>query len=363
MAILERWCTDDRRVALAVIFEDEDRRSIQAILRGAQQGTATEARMAGLVPTTSLPERALLTLAAQPTPTDVIRMLALWNHPLGTPLVAAASGPHPSLFEIEVELQRAFARRASARAQLGGSQVVEYVEQLVDVMNTWSALLHFVERDPAIVDMTFVEGGRWITRDVFHKLMLLETRPQVEKRLAWELRRSALASALRGDIENLAQLENRMLRAQIDWQKRMVRVDPSGAAPIIGFAIELRAEVVNLRSIIWGVALQAPAALIHSSPGLSAGFALAGVPVFEATDGADAARQIDHLPDAMNVGVILIDEPLYEDLPEEVRRDLRRAPVPVVIPVPGPDWTTETTAHEYIVELLRRAIGYRVRLQ
>ena len=103
--------------------------------------------------------------------------------------------------------------------------------------------------------------------------------------------------------------------------------------------------------------------VVISSPGLSAGFALDGVPVFEATDGADAARQIDQWPDAMNVGVILIDEPLYEDLPEEVKRDLRRSPLPVVIPVPGPDWATETTAHEYIVEILRRAIGYRVRLQ
>ena len=264
MGILDRWCMDERRAALAVILEDEDRRSIQAILRGAQQGTATEVRMAGLIPTTSLPERALLTLAGQPTPTDVIRMLALWNHPLGIPLVAAASGPHPSLFEIEVELQRAFARRASARAHQGGSQLVEYVEQVVDVMNTWSALLHFVERDPAIVDMTFVEGGRWISRDVFHKLMTLETRPQVEKRLAWELRKSALGNAFQGEIEDLAQLEGTMLRAQIDWQNRAVRVDPSGAAPIIGFAIELRAEVVNLRRIIWGVALEAPAALIQA---------------------------------------------------------------------------------------------------
>jgi vacuolar-type H+-ATPase subunit C/Vma6 len=264
MAILDRWCMDDRRAALAVIFEDEDRRSIQTILRGAQQGTATEVRMAGLIPTTSLPERALLTLAAQPTPTDVIRMLALWNHPLGVPLVAAASGPHPSLFEIEVELQRAFARRASARAHQGGSQLVEYVEQVIDVMNTWSALLHFVERDPSIVDMTFVEGGRWLTRDAFRTLMTLETVPQVEKRLAWELRRSALGSAFRGEIEDVARLERAMLRAQIDWQNRAVRLDPSGAAPIIGFAIELRAEVVNLRGIIWGVALRAPAALIQA---------------------------------------------------------------------------------------------------
>ena len=103
--------------------------------------------------------------------------------------------------------------------------------------------------------------------------------------------------------------------------------------------------------------------VVISSPGLSAGFALAGIPVFEARDGADAARQIDHAVDAMNAGVIIIDEPLYEDLSDEVRRDLRRAPLPVVIPVPGPDWMTETSAHEYIVEILRRAIGYRVKLQ
>ena len=264
MAILDRWCTDDRRAALAVIFEDEDRRSIQAILRGAQQATATEARMAGLIPTKNLPERALRALATQPTPTDVIRMLVLWNHPFGAALVPAASGPHPSLFEIEVELQRAFARRASVRAHEGGTQLVEYVEQVIDMMNAWSVLLHFVERDPSIVDMTFVEGGRWLTRDVFHKLMGLETLRQVEKRLAWELRKSALASAFRDELEDLTELERATLRAQIDWQNRAVRLDPSGAAPVIGFAIELRAEVLNLRRIIWGVALRAPAALIQA---------------------------------------------------------------------------------------------------
>jgi vacuolar-type H+-ATPase subunit F/Vma7 len=100
-----------------------------------------------------------------------------------------------------------------------------------------------------------------------------------------------------------------------------------------------------------------------SGPGLSAGFALAGVPVFETTDSVDAARQIDHLLDEANTSVLIIDESLYEGLPEEVRRNLQRSPFPVVIPVPGPDWTKESTAHEYIVEILRRAIGYRVRLQ
>lgn len=103
--------------------------------------------------------------------------------------------------------------------------------------------------------------------------------------------------------------------------------------------------------------------MVIASQGLSAGFALAGVPVFEARNGADAAVQIERLSESEGAGIVLIDEPLYRDIPEEIRRGLQRSPLPVVIPVPGPDWTSEATAHEYIVEILRRAIGYRVRLQ
>ncbi len=103
--------------------------------------------------------------------------------------------------------------------------------------------------------------------------------------------------------------------------------------------------------------------MVIASQGLSTGFALAGVPVFEASDGVDAANQIDRLAESDGAGIIIIDEPLYRDIPEEARRALQRSALPVVIPVPGPDWTTEATAHEYIVEILRRAIGYRVKLQ
>lgn len=264
MRVLERWCSDDRHLAFSVLFEDEDRRSIQAILRGAEQGVASEARMAGLVPTSSLSERALLTLASQPTPADVVRMLVLWNHPFGPPLVEAASRARPSLFEMEVALQRAFARRASSRAREGGAQLVEYVGQVIDLMNAWSALLHFVERDPRIVDLTFVEGGHWLTRDAFEKLMGLASLRDVGRQLAWELRKSGLAPTFAEGIDDLAGLESNALRAQIDWLNRSLRIDPSGAAPVIGFAIELRAEVLNLRRIIWGVALRAPSALIQA---------------------------------------------------------------------------------------------------
>jgi len=264
MAVLERWCGDARRATLGVIFEDEDRRSIQAILRGATQGTASDVRMAGLLPTGALTEGALRTLSIQPTPADVVRMLVLWGHPFGAPLIGAVSQPNPSLFEIEVELARAFARCASAHAREGGRQLVEYVEQIVDVLNAWSALLHFSESDPSIVELTFIEGGRWLRRDLYVELMGLDTLRDVANRIARELRKSALASAFRGETEDLASLESAVLRAQLAWQKRSVRIDPTGAAPVIGFAIELRTETLNLRRIIWGVALKAPSALIEA---------------------------------------------------------------------------------------------------
>ena len=107
--------------------------------------------------------------------------------------------------------------------------------------------------------------------------------------------------------------------------------------------------------------MSAGALVVIASPELSVGFELAGVSVVAAADGLEAARKLDDVRDI--AGVVMIEESLYGALPDETRRDLQRSAAPVVIPVPGPDWTKESTAHEYIVEILRRAIGYRVRLQ
>jgi vacuolar-type H+-ATPase subunit C/Vma6 len=264
MAILARWATDGRDEVLPVLFEDEDRRSIEAVIRGAAQGAATEARMSGLVPTVHLSERALRVLASQPTPADVVRMLVVWDHPFGPPLVPTVAAPHPSLLHIEAALQQAFAGRAQQRASRGGPQLVDYVQQVIDVMNAWSGLLHFPERDPAIADLVFIEGGRWLGRDAFGALWKLESRAAARRRLAFELRSSPLSEAFAAEQESIAELDASVLRAQIAWQHRCMRVDPSGAAPIIAFALELRAEVLNLRRILWGIALDAPPALIQA---------------------------------------------------------------------------------------------------
>jgi vacuolar-type H+-ATPase subunit C/Vma6 len=263
MGILGRWTTDERRPVLAVLLEDEERRSIQTILRGAQQGAPAEARISGLVPTIDLTERALQVLAEQPTMTDVVRMLVLWGHPLGRALVEVTAAAHPSLFATEVELQRAFARRAGLHAHKGGRELVEYVEQVVDLMNIWTVLLHFPERSPELAELAFIDGGRRVDRALFEALLETDTVEEVRQRLAKALRGSTLGSVFGGEIEPISSLERRVLQAQIVEQRRAARTRPESAAPLIAFSLSLRAQALNLRRIIWGVALQAPAALVQ----------------------------------------------------------------------------------------------------
>ena len=64
-----------------------------------------------------------------------------------------------------------------------------------------------------------------------------------------------------------------------------------------------------------------------------------------------------------DVGVVLMEEALYDGLPDDMRRRLGRRPLPMVVPFPEPAWGERgETADTYIVELLRQVIGYRVRL-
>jgi len=99
-------------------------------------------------------------------------------------------------------------------------------------------------------------------------------------------------------------------------------------------------------------------------PEVAAGFALAGLKPIEAASpeaGVAALRGLLAEPD---VGVALVEDAFYEALPDDLRRQAGRRPLPLVVPFPGPAWTAPPEGAEaYIVELLRQVIGYRVRLK
>ncbi len=97
-------------------------------------------------------------------------------------------------------------------------------------------------------------------------------------------------------------------------------------------------------------------------PALSAGFGLAGVRTLEASSAEEAAERLRELRARPDVGLVFVEEDL---LGEDARRttDARR-PLPMLVPIPAPRATEHADeAEAYVAEILRRAIGYRVRLQ
>ncbi|HEY8258864.1 MAG TPA: V-type ATP synthase subunit F [Gemmatimonadales bacterium] len=98
-------------------------------------------------------------------------------------------------------------------------------------------------------------------------------------------------------------------------------------------------------------------------PAIAAGFRLAGFTPDEAQDVAEGARRLGALLEQSDAGVVLVEEPFYLALADAERRDLARRALPMVVPFPAPTWAPALEGPEaFITELLRQAIGYRVRL-
>lgn len=103
---------------------------------------------------------------------------------------------------------------------------------------------------------------------------------------------------------------------------------------------------------------------VLATPELAVGFALAGLPVEEVDSIEEGMDRLSGLLNREGVGVILVEQTFLDAIPEAVRGRLRGRPVPIVVPFPRPVWAGPPAApEEYIVDVLRRAIGYRVKLR
>lgn len=96
-------------------------------------------------------------------------------------------------------------------------------------------------------------------------------------------------------------------------------------------------------------------------PQLVAGFELAGVTADAAVDGLAAAEVLRRLSAEPQNGIVLLDSVLHRALAPEVSARLERQARPLVTPFPAPAWDQAAEAEAYVLEILRQAIGYRVR--
>jgi vacuolar-type H+-ATPase subunit F/Vma7 len=101
------------------------------------------------------------------------------------------------------------------------------------------------------------------------------------------------------------------------------------------------------------------------SPALASGFRLAGLAPHCAALGDDAVAALGRLlaaPAGVRPGVVLLEEGLAAALPPSLRRRLERDPALLVVPFPAARADAAAAPDAFLLEILRQAIGYRVRL-
>jgi vacuolar-type H+-ATPase subunit F/Vma7 len=95
----------------------------------------------------------------------------------------------------------------------------------------------------------------------------------------------------------------------------------------------------------------------------AAGLELAGLTVTRIDVPHSAAEAIRQAAASADAGIVLVDEALYHALPRELLSHIDLAALPIVAPIPAPQSEGDGDAEAYILDILRQAIGYRVRLR
>jgi vacuolar-type H+-ATPase subunit C/Vma6 len=106
----------------------------------------------------------------------------------------------------------------------------------------------------------FLEGGRRLPLAVFLDAVAAREPGEVGRRLAAAFRPDPLAAALERHASDPAALEEALLRARNALLHARAWWDPMGPATVLRYVLQLRAEMLDLRRAIWGVALGASAA-------------------------------------------------------------------------------------------------------
>lgn len=262
LRLLGRWLAG-RRAVLAVVLEDEERRSLRALLRGAAEGTSPAARLRAVVPTPALPARALERLARAASVGDLSRELVRLGHPAGRTLQETLRQARaPDLRVLEWALTRLFSERAVRAARPAGALVRGFAAELVDQANVWTLLLAGPDDPATPADREFLPGGSRLSRPEFARLRAAGEPDRVLEGLRALLAGTALGAALAEAPLDLAALEGRAAAMRVVRLRGIARRDPLGAAVVLSVLERIRAEARALRAIAWGAATGAPAATV-----------------------------------------------------------------------------------------------------
>jgi vacuolar-type H+-ATPase subunit C/Vma6 len=137
-----------------------------------------------------------------------------------------------------------------------------HVRNLIDVENMYAALALAREDHGAVADF-WLAGGSRIALPLFEGAATSGDPATAAQLLAGAFAGTAIERVLTQPDGDMADLEPVVLGALIEDMRRQARTAPLSAAPLLHYALRLRAEVLNLRWIVWGRSLGVPSNVLR----------------------------------------------------------------------------------------------------
>jgi hypothetical protein len=260
LGLLRRWL-GPRDVALAIALDTEDRRSLRALIRGAAEGVPAEGRLAGLIPTPTLPERLLRDLAGRASIREQGVLLVGAGHPCGRAVLTAASEPEPDLFRIELAIARTLAERAVRGSRGAGRFLRDYVAGAIDRDNCRTALMLAAVVVEGLATPLYLPGGG-IRREEFERAVLTGDPVEAARVLGMGRSTGGLGTILLRHSASPGDLERALEDHAMAAVRREARLDPLGPAPILLFLHRLRRQSIALARLVWSADLGMPRGLV-----------------------------------------------------------------------------------------------------
>ena len=256
LRILSRWA-DHRVPLLAPLIEDEDRRSLRAILRGILGDVPVESRTSSLIPTPALPESALCELAAQTSVAAMATLLTAWGSAYGAALMTEAHRQHPDAFALQTALDRVFFAHALRAARKVGEPLRRYVRLMIDLENAWTALAGAAGQLERDAQLLFIDGGESVTREQY-TAMVSASAPTPALTLLLRGTKDDLLTRSLTTRQNWWNAEDGALGTLLAHYRYTVRLHPLAADTVILYLLRVRAEVRDLARIVWSIMLDVP---------------------------------------------------------------------------------------------------------
>lgn len=252
LAVVERWLGPRRRF-LRVLWEDEERRALRALVRGAAEGASVERRLEGAVPTAHLPERLLRRLAGARSAAEVVALAAGARVPLAVALAGIRFGPGAAgLLEMELALSRAWAGRATAGTG-GGRRLRAWVAEAIDAENVLALLVRESWAGEIKPEAAWLPGGRLLGEQRFIAIADIPEEAGREGELRRTLRRGPVRAAF-DEAKDPSAMERELLAHRALAAAVAARREPLGPWPTCAFLLRARRESLRLRRASWGLA-------------------------------------------------------------------------------------------------------------